>query len=119
VSDPTNVIKALGENLHAGANVRNVYGEPVTAHGRTVIPVAQVMYGYGAGAGSKRKRDESLPPGQGGGGGGGMKATPVGALEISESGIRFLRFWDLKQVGLGLGAAFLVGMFVGRRGCRR
>ncbi len=119
MSDPANVIKALGENLQTGANVRNVYGEPVTAHGRTIIPVAKVMYGYGAGSGGARAGRESLPAGQGGGGGGGMRALPVGALEISESGTRFVRLWDMKRAGLALGAVFLFGMLVGRWKCRR
>lgn len=119
MSDPSNVIKALGENLQAGANVRNVWGEPVTAEGRTIIPVAQIMYGYGAGSGGARAGRESLPSGQGGGGGGGMRAIPVGALEISASGTRFIRLWDAKRAGLALGAAFLFGAVIGRWKCRR
>ena len=34
------------------ASVKAIYGEPIAAHGKTVIPVARIMYGYGAGAGA-------------------------------------------------------------------
>ncbi|MCC7496510.1 MAG: hypothetical protein IT160_02955 [Bryobacterales bacterium] len=119
MSDPSIVIKALGENLQSGAHVRNVYGEPVTAQGRTIIPVAKVMYGYGAGSGGASAGRESLPAGQGGGGGGGVRAIPVGALEISQAGTRFVRLWDAKRAGVALGAAFLFGALLGRFRCRR
>jgi uncharacterized spore protein YtfJ len=29
--------------------VKAIYGEPISAHGKTVVPVAKIMYGYGAG----------------------------------------------------------------------
>ena len=32
--------------------VKAIYGQPIAAHGKTVIPVAKIMYGYGAGAGT-------------------------------------------------------------------
>jgi uncharacterized spore protein YtfJ len=32
--------------------VKAIYGEPISAHGKTVVPVAKIMYGYGAGAGT-------------------------------------------------------------------
>jgi uncharacterized spore protein YtfJ len=41
----------LLERIHAGANVKTVYGEPVEAQGKTIIPVAKVAYGFGAGYG--------------------------------------------------------------------
>jgi uncharacterized spore protein YtfJ len=28
--------------------VKAIYGEPIAAHGKTVIPVAKIMYGYAA-----------------------------------------------------------------------
>ena len=77
------VIKALGllsDRLHSGASVRNVFGDPVEAHGRTVIPVARIGYGFGAGgraggneaAGSeaarprwRRRRRPARAPGRG------------------------------------------------------
>src|SRR4029434_6600822 len=83
---------------------RHVYGEPVLRGDTTVIPVAQVAYGFGAGGGRgparlrKAAPDESPPEtdapseAQGAGGGGGVRMTPVGALEISPEGTRFIHF---------------------------
>lgn len=91
------ILKALAERFSATANVKQVFGEPVQTNGKTVIPVARVQYGLGAGGGSgERKNDSQIGPATGGGGGGGgaVKAYPVGALEISDAGTRFIRFLD-------------------------
>ncbi|KMS77001.1 hypothetical protein ACM01_02265 [Streptomyces viridochromogenes] len=69
----------LADRLGGSASVKAVYGEPVTADGVTVVPVAKVAFGLGAGAG----RIGELGTGEGGGGGGGVDATPVGYIEIS------------------------------------
>jgi uncharacterized spore protein YtfJ len=55
------------------------FGEPISAQGKTIIPVARIMYGYGAGAGSGGMGDTSAR-GEGGGGGGGVRAVPVGVI---------------------------------------
>jgi uncharacterized spore protein YtfJ len=46
------LLQSLKENILSQANVKAIYGEPVAAHGQTVIAVAKIMYGYGAGAGT-------------------------------------------------------------------
>ena len=46
------LLQSLKESILSQANVKAIYGEPVAAHGKTVIPVAKIMYGYGAGAGT-------------------------------------------------------------------
>jgi len=45
-------LQSLKESILSQANVKAIYGEPIAAHGKTVIPVAKIMYGYGAGAGT-------------------------------------------------------------------
>ena len=40
------VFDTIIERLNGGASVRAVYGEPVEAQGKTIIPVAKVMYGF-------------------------------------------------------------------------
>ncbi len=42
-------LKRISERLHSSATVTNVFGEPVLAEGRTIVPVARVRYGFGAG----------------------------------------------------------------------
>ena len=77
------LLQSLRESVLSQASVKAIYGEPISAHGKTVIPVAKIMYGYGAGAGTGGVGDSSAR-GEGGGGGGGVRAIPVGVIEISD-----------------------------------
>ncbi len=111
------LLGTITERLTAAANVRNVYGEPVTVGGRTTIPVASVRYAFGAGGGGK-----GTPESPSGGGGGKVSATPCGALEITAEGTRFVPFVPPTAVGLAFAAGILAGAataaWVGRNGCR-
>ena len=53
------LLQSLKESILSQANVKAIYGEPISAHGKTVIPVAKIMYGYGAGAGTGGVGDTS------------------------------------------------------------
>ena len=46
------LLQSLKESVLGQANVKAIYGEPISAHEKTIIPVAKIMYGYGAGAGT-------------------------------------------------------------------
>ena len=102
------LLQSLKESILTQANVKAVYGEPIAAQGKTVVPVAKIMYGYGAGAGTAGVRD-SQAQGEGGGGGGGARAIPVGVIEICNQQTRFVPISDRKKltgavmVGIGLG----------------
>jgi len=61
------LLQSLKESILSQASVKAILGEPLSAHGKTVIPVARVMYGYGAGAGTGGVGDSSAR-GEGGGG---------------------------------------------------
>ncbi|MFJ7077138.1 spore germination protein GerW family protein [Streptomyces sp. NPDC098781] len=74
------LLDRLADRLGARASVTAVYGEPVTADGVTVVPVARVAFGLGGGGG----RIGGAKAGEGGGGGGGVEATPVGYIEIRD-----------------------------------
>jgi uncharacterized spore protein YtfJ len=108
------MLSSLGDHLQIGASVRNVYGEPVNAGGRTVIPIARVSYGFGAG-GRAGGNPETAGDQEGSGGGAGMSARPVGALEITEAGTRFIPFIDPARLGMALVLGLCVGFAVGRR----
>lgn len=42
------LLQSLKESILGQAGVKAIYGEPITAQGKTIIPVAKLMYGYGA-----------------------------------------------------------------------
>ena len=98
--------EALQSMVNHGT-VRTVYGDPITAEGRTIVPVARVRYGFGAGSGS------SAGARAGQGGGGGLNAAPVGVVEISHDGTRFIpigeeRWKTVLALGLGICIGWLV-----------
>jgi uncharacterized spore protein YtfJ len=118
------LIDGAVEHLRTSASVKTVYGDPITTDGKTVIPVAKVAYGFGAGSGSgthMKKGPEGKTPveGEGEGAGGGVAAKPVGVVEITEQGTKFVQFGAPKKlaisalIGTGIGIAF--GWFLGRK----
>jgi uncharacterized spore protein YtfJ len=106
------ILQSLKESVLSQASVKAIYGEPISAHGKTVIPVAKIMYGYGAGAGTGGVGDTSAR-GEGGGGGGAVRAVPVGVIEISGQQTCFVPITDRKRltgaVVAGIGLGILLG----------
>jgi uncharacterized spore protein YtfJ len=107
------ILQSVKESILA-ANVKSVYGEPITAQGKTVIPVAKIAYGYGAGGGTGGVGDTKAR-GEGGGGGGGARAIPVGVIEISsDQQTRFVPITSRKKLagavagGVALGILFAI-----------
>ena len=80
------LLEKIGGPLGSTATVKSVFGEPIQAEGKTVVPVAKIACGFGAGAGSRR--DDS--------GGGGLCAFSAGALEVTPERTRFIPFLDLR-----------------------
>jgi len=111
------MLQRLGESLGSTASVKSVFGDPIQVEGKTVVPVAKVIFGFGAGFGSGRGTDRSLPDGraEGGGGGGGVRAVPAGALEITASSTRFIPLHDSRW----LATAFATGVLLGAVFLRR
>src|SRR5689334_7734517 len=96
------VLSTFADPLSRSASASTVYGEAVWVGEKAVIPVARVAFGFGGGAGLDYERDEEQ---EGAGGGGGMRATPVGVVEVSPEGTRFIpieRRWGLFLVGLAV-----------------
>src|SRR5690348_7399873 len=110
------LLQSLKDGILSQASVKAIYGEPIAAHGKTVIPVAKIMYGYGAGAGTGGVGDSSAR-GEGGGGGGGVRAIPVGVIEVSDQQTRFVPITDRKRLAGAVLAGIGLGMLLGW--CRR
>ena len=106
------ILQTLTEHFATTANVKQVFGDPIETQGKTIVPVARVMYHVGSGWGGRSL--EAAEGGMGGGGGGGaVIALPVGVLEVTQEGVRFERFNGLKRAGIFAGAGFLLGLALG------
>jgi uncharacterized spore protein YtfJ len=71
---------------------RLVYGKPIEAAGRTVVPVASLRVGGGGGFGSgSNEGSQTTAPGMGRGvgGGGALEAKAVGFIDIGPDGARY------------------------------
>jgi uncharacterized spore protein YtfJ len=80
-----------------------VFGDPQVIEGKTIIPVAVASYGFGAGGPGPRGERT------GGGGGGGVRVKPIGCLEITAEGTRFIPVIDINGLAtLGLIALALL-----------
>ena len=109
------LLQSLKESILSQASVKAIYGEPISSQGKTVIPVAKIMYGYGAMAGTGGVGDSSAR-GEGGGGGGGVRAIPVGVIEISDQQqTRFVPITDRKKLTGAVLAGIGLGMWLGWR----
>ena len=110
-----NILQTIGERLQSAATVKSVFGDPIRAEGRTVVPVARVAYGFGGGFGAGRPGAHGQNHGEGGGGGGGVAAMPAGVLDITAQGTRFVPFHDYRQLAAAFGAGVFMGLLLGRR----
>jgi len=107
------ILQSVKESILA-ANVKSVYGDPITAQGKTVIPVAKIMYGYGAGGGTGGVGD-SKARGEGGGGGGGARAIPVGVIEVSDQQTRFIPITNRRKLAGAVAGGLFLGILLASR----
>src|SRR5215471_5564543 len=101
------LLQSLKESIVGQASVKTIYGEPISTHEKTIIPVAKIMYGFGAGAGTGGLGETS----RGEGGGGGARAVPIGVIEVSQQQTRFVPITDRKKLGTAVLAGIVMGMF--------
>src|SRR5215471_18329268 len=108
------LLQSLKESVLTQANVKAIYCEPISAHEKTIIPVAKIMYAYGVGAGTGGIGEKNAR-GEGGGGGGGVRAVPVGVIEVSNQQSRFVPITDRKKLTGALLTGVGLGMWLGWR----
>ena len=89
-------IKEIAGELEKIATTKTVVGEPITAAGKTIIPISRITMGFGAGGGEGKRDTES---GYGGGGGAGAKIEPVAFIMLSEEEARIFRISERSDVG--------------------
>lgn len=99
-------IERLAERFGERAQASAVFGEPVERGGVTVIPVAKASWGVGGGSGEKAAE-------RGMGGGGGMSVSPIGYIEVRDTGAEFKPIRDpLLMAGAGATALGLAALAV-------
>ncbi len=83
-----NFLNRLAQQLGGSANAATIFGAPIERGSVAVIPIAKVVYGFGGGGGTQQGE-------QGSGGGGGVRITPVGYIELRDSGALYkpIRGW--------------------------
>lgn len=108
-------VETIQQVVSSSAHVKTVFGDPISAEGKTIIPVAKVRYGFGGGMGSGPTRSDDQRIGQGGGGGGGVIAQPVGVVEVSGAGTRFVPVHSRKRMAAVALAGFIAGWLWSRR----
>ena len=129
----TKAIMDRADRLFDTARPEAVFGEPVTADGRTVIGAAEVFVGAGFGSGggfgpATEQKDDKEPVvsveggGIGAGVGGFAQSRPVAVVIIDSNGVRVEPVVDVTK--LGIAALTVLGsmlFFMGRmmRGARR
>ncbi len=102
-------IQELLESAVNHAGVRTVFGEAVQTEGKTLIPVARIGFGFGFGAGRREQ------PAEGTGAGAGFGGRPVGVIEVTREGTRFIPIGARRRVALALAAGFALGLAASRR----
>lgn len=106
-------LESMFEPLTRGATVSAVYGEAIAANDKTIIPVARIAYGFGGGRGRKHHEGD-VPNGEGEGGGGGVYAVPIGVVEVTDTGTRFIALHDKRKLAGVLMLGFCLGAFWAR-----
>ncbi len=108
-------------NISREADVNKVFGTPRELGGRTLIPIAEVVYGYGVGYGfaehtekietPEESKEEANGPGTGAGGGSGARIRPLAYIEVGEEGTKITSIEDEQKIALAgiLLAAWLFG----------
>jgi uncharacterized spore protein YtfJ len=100
----TTLVALEGEALRTN----RVHGEPITAHGVTLVTAARIGGGAGGGSGQG-------PGDQGEGAGAGFTGRPVGAYVLSEGTVRWQPAVDVNRLLLVGAVVALAALLTARR----
>ncbi len=101
--DVTTTVRQLTETLQREANVRAVFGDPISLGTRSIVPVGilRIALGGGGGSGAGPKQD-GLDAGHGGAGavGFGLDVVPIGFIYEKDGDVVFTRIEPTAEGGL-------------------
>ncbi|MFB9862961.1 spore germination protein GerW family protein [Rufibacter immobilis] len=113
-----NVVAHIAGSLNQNASIQNIFGEPIHAQGKTIVPVAQVVLGLGGGQGSgEQEAEEGVQDrqGQGSGAGAGLITIPKGVFEITAKRTRYIPVSPARPYWLGALIGLAVGWLLAKR----
>lgn len=120
---PEDIISTITDRVKDTANVKVVFGEPISAAGVTIIPVATVKVAGGGGGGKGRGKQpaESAEATETGMGLGlQVSAKPLGYIEVKNGSARLVPIVDVTKVAVvGLVAAGLTLITFGKLSLKR
>lgn len=90
------LMKEVANELEKLVSTKTVVGEPITAAGKTIIPISKISMGFGSGGGEGKKENEE---GFGGGGGAGAKIEPLAFIVVSEEKTEIFRISERHDFG--------------------
>lgn len=108
--DLQHFIDAFSSRIAASAHVKTVFGDPIPAQEKTIIPVGRVRYGFGGGGG----QGKSAAEGEGLGFGAGVMAKPIGVIEVTPKGTVFIPITETRKRLLLLACGVFAGIVLGR-----
>ena len=116
------LIQGAVEHLQTSASTRAVFGTPITAEGRTVIPVAKINRAKpnkGKAENGKHENGKAHLAEEGDSLLEGTTARPVGVVEITDDETKFVGFGATKKLALtaviGAGIGGLFGWMLSRK----
>jgi uncharacterized spore protein YtfJ len=115
--------QSIIDKLQGGANVKTVYGDPIVAEGKTIIPVAKVAYCFGAGIAPGllplKEGEQPAERVERTGMGGGLRARPLGVVEVTKEETKFIPIDERGKLAGMLLIGFFLGLVIaGRRSSR-
>jgi len=122
---PSTAIALLRDALSHVYDSSIVYGEPVIFADRAVIPAARVSAGAGGGyTSAPSETDGDAPTEESAGMGHGVHARPVGYIEVTGEGSRWVPAIDVGAIVIAVSVAVVLVVFAmllrrRRRCCRR
>lgn len=111
--DTNELITTLTERIQRTANVKAIFGEPVTIDGSTIIPVGRMSVRGGGGGGKAKSKEDWRGDGEtntGMGLGMNINAVPVGYIQVKDGQAEFEPILDRNRIRLA--ALALAGVAV-------
>ncbi|MDD4331847.1 MAG: GerW family sporulation protein [Methanosarcinaceae archaeon] len=90
------LMKEVAGELEKLISTKTVVGDPITAAGKTLIPISKISMGFGSGGGEDKKEKEEA---FGGGGGAGAKIEPLAFIVVSEEKTEIFRISEKHDIG--------------------